>query len=77
MTMSIDMVRGTCLETTRCDCGEQHYVNEPCPSCTMGNIEAVTERLEASLRREQFLLMFADRLLRRLATAAVDRGRES
>lgn len=45
-------------------CGEEKYVDEPCPRCTAGDIEAMTDRLEASMERERFLLGMIERMLR-------------
>jgi hypothetical protein len=41
---------------TSCQCGEEHYLNEPCPRCTAGEATALEARLSASMAREKYLM---------------------
>lgn len=44
------------FSVTTCQCGEEHYLNEPCPRCTAGEAHALEARLGAAMAREQYLM---------------------
>lgn len=51
-------------------CGEDRYVDEPCPKCTAGDYGALMDRLEAAMVRQVFLLRIIERMMREQENAS-------
>lgn len=47
---------GPLFRLVTCECGEEHFANEPCPRCTAGDYDALEARLAAAQARALFLL---------------------